>query len=68
LWLISELPRVRFELEGRFWLGPKRSLAALADFDPQFFELYQRVLREPSLASTAACIGYLVPPMTVPPR
>jgi hypothetical protein len=62
LWLISELPRVRFELEGRFWLGPKRSLAALAVFDPLFFELYRRVLAEPSLASTEACVHYLVRP------
>lgn len=59
-WLVSELPRVRFELEGRYWLGPKRSLALLANFDPDFSELYDRLLDDPSAAAAAACVRGLV--------
>jgi predicted nucleotidyltransferase len=59
LWLAAELPRIRFELADRYWLGPKRSLAALAELDPGFLELYNRLLFNPSPVTTEACVRYL---------
>ena len=55
----SELPLVRFELAGRYWLGTKRSLKVLSEFDPGFLELYRRVLDSPSIAAIEACVRYL---------
>ncbi len=59
LWLAAELPRVRFELAGRYWLGPKRALALLAEGDPAFYREYRELLRAPSAAAAAACIALL---------
>ncbi len=71
LWLAAELPRVRFELAGRYWLGPKRALALLAEGDPAFYREYRELLRAPSAAAAAACILRLAAsaetPLPTPP-
>ncbi len=66
-WLAAELPRVRFELAGRYWLGPKRSLALLAEWDPPFYRNYREFLRGPTAAAAAACVDRLAASADSPP-
>jgi predicted nucleotidyltransferase len=55
-WLVAELPRVYFELEGLFWPGPKRALASLRARHPAFHEAYAALLAQPDSGRALACV------------
>jgi len=59
-WLVTELPRVLFELEGLFWLGPKRSLGLLRDRYPTFYGPYSALLAVPTPERALACARIIV--------
>lgn len=59
-WLVAELPRVLFELQGRFWLGPKRSLELLRAEYPAFHEAYAALLADPDSVRALRCVRMVV--------
>jgi predicted nucleotidyltransferase len=59
-WLVAELPRVLFELEGKFWLGPKRSLVLLRERYPEFHAEYAALLAAPTPALALPCVRRII--------